>query len=308
MTARSEWLEWRRQGVGGSDVAGILGISPWSSPWAVWADKVGLTGETEPTEEMDFGLRLEPVLAGWFCERTGLYVHGAKPREWCANPVHRATLDGLVHEGPPPADAPPLGVVEYKTTGPGRKWETIPAHYVAQVQWQLHVTGLRHAWLAVLMGRRLDVHEAWRDDNQIDRLITEVDKFWSDHVLTGTPPPVDGLMATSQAIATAWPADDPEHPPASLPAELLERWMSYRALTRFDKLKLREVEQAIRVILGDGTMGEVDGRPAVTLRAQDRRGAIDEQKLLADGIDPDRYRQPGSTFRVLRPTRQDTER
>ena len=35
---RTDWLAWRRKGIGASDIAGILGISPWASPWSVWAD------------------------------------------------------------------------------------------------------------------------------------------------------------------------------------------------------------------------------------------------------------------------------
>lgn len=40
---RAEWLEWRRNGIGATDVAGILGVSPWASPWSVWADKCAPT-------------------------------------------------------------------------------------------------------------------------------------------------------------------------------------------------------------------------------------------------------------------------
>ena len=49
MTDRAEWLAWRRSGIGASDVAGILGISPWASPFTVWADKLGLL----PDEDLD---------------------------------------------------------------------------------------------------------------------------------------------------------------------------------------------------------------------------------------------------------------
>ena len=38
---RPEWLALRRKTVGGSDAAGIIGLSKWSTPYTVWADKTG---------------------------------------------------------------------------------------------------------------------------------------------------------------------------------------------------------------------------------------------------------------------------
>lgn len=32
---RSEWLDWRRGGIGASDVAALCGMSPWASPMSV---------------------------------------------------------------------------------------------------------------------------------------------------------------------------------------------------------------------------------------------------------------------------------
>ena len=46
---RAEWLNWRRTGLGGSDIAAVLGLSKWRTPWDVWADKKGLLPEKEET-------------------------------------------------------------------------------------------------------------------------------------------------------------------------------------------------------------------------------------------------------------------
>ena len=40
---REEWLERRRNTIGGSDAAGIVGLSSWASPFSVWAEKTGRT-------------------------------------------------------------------------------------------------------------------------------------------------------------------------------------------------------------------------------------------------------------------------
>ena len=62
---RDKWLEIRRSGIGGSDIAGIMGISPWSTPLAVYCDKVGLRPPQDPTVAMEFGTRMEPTLRKW---------------------------------------------------------------------------------------------------------------------------------------------------------------------------------------------------------------------------------------------------
>ena len=43
---REEWLSARRTGIGGSDIAAILGLSPWRTPLDVYRDKVD--GEDQP--------------------------------------------------------------------------------------------------------------------------------------------------------------------------------------------------------------------------------------------------------------------
>ena len=45
--SRSEWLQHRRKGLGGSDAAAVAGLNPWKSPFAVWMEK---TGQIEPED------------------------------------------------------------------------------------------------------------------------------------------------------------------------------------------------------------------------------------------------------------------
>ena len=51
--SRDEWLAIRRTGIGSSDIAGVLGLSPWASPYTVWADKRGRVPPVEQTEAME---------------------------------------------------------------------------------------------------------------------------------------------------------------------------------------------------------------------------------------------------------------
>ena len=64
---RDEWLELRRQGIGGSDAAAILGLNPWKTPMDVWLEKTGeFTRDDEENEQMYWGTVLEAVVAEEF--------------------------------------------------------------------------------------------------------------------------------------------------------------------------------------------------------------------------------------------------
>src|SRR5262245_57780142 len=123
---RAEWLEWRRTGLGGSDIAGILGLSKWESPWSIWANKVGILPDRDASEAMEFGQRAEMMLEAYFEDRTGLWVRGRQERR--QHPTHewmKCTIDGRAHEARSGSDDPTdaIGVVEYKTTAdPPEAW------------------------------------------------------------------------------------------------------------------------------------------------------------------------------------------
>ena len=65
---REEWLKLRRNGIGGSDAAAIIGLNPYSSAFQVYCDKVGLLPETEDNEAMRQGRDFEAYVAERFEE------------------------------------------------------------------------------------------------------------------------------------------------------------------------------------------------------------------------------------------------
>lgn len=278
LTARQEWLQWRRQGVGASDVAGILGISPWASAWSVWADKVGVMPEQPENEYMEAGRWLEQAIGPWFTHKTGLHVAGEQTQTAHPDhPTHRATLDGLVfarHQriyidggttdpefahlgfGSHTLTDDPLGLLEIKTARAGKKWEFVPPHYQTQGQWQMHVTGLDKVWFAVLMGRRLDIHEMERNQAEINMMVERVDRFWSGHVKQGIPPRVDGSNATTNALRDYY--DDTytttDYIEAdSKTADIVFDWKVAKANSKTAEKAEKELANAVRAALGNAT-------------------------------------------------------
>ena len=53
--SRDDWLEHRKKSIGGSDASAVAGLNPWTSPYSVWADKLGLLPPKEENEAMRLG-------------------------------------------------------------------------------------------------------------------------------------------------------------------------------------------------------------------------------------------------------------
>ena len=307
MTA--EWLEWRRNGIGASDVAGILGLSPWASPWSVWADKVGLSEGPDESEAMEFGKRAEPMLGGYFTDRTGLQIAGEQT--WCTHPEYPfmlATVDGFVFESDADyidrAVCDAIAVVEFKTTSEA-PWDEVPAHYACQATHIANVTGFDVVWFGVLhlaFGRpTFRVHEFTPDAEDRAFVDEAVTRFWHDHVLTGTPPPTDGKEATTRALGEAW--DDTTDEPVEL-TEPMRRQLNDLAdlkanIKRLEMLRA-EMENEIKAALADHELGAVDGWK-VSWKSQTRT-SIDTKALRAGMPEVAEKFTNESTTRVLRIT------
>jgi putative phage-type endonuclease len=218
-----DWREWRRNGIGASDIAGILGLSPWSSPYSIYADKLGLLPAPEQTEQMEFGWRAEPMLAGYFTDRTGLFVAGEQLMMTGPEPWMRTTLDGFAFEGFPgdPDDA--VAAVEFKTTDdPPDAWaQQVPLHYACQATWIALVTGQPTVIFGVLHRRAFRTYTFTPSADDLELLRSRAWTFWSEHVLKRIPPDVDGTPATKDALDAMFTADD-DAPPVEADKETLK--------------------------------------------------------------------------------------
>lgn len=293
-TDRSEWLAARRQGIGGSDVAAILGLAPpaWGSAWALWADKTGLVPvRDEPTEAMQLGTDLEPIIATWFHRATGLYVHGEQTKvthpeqTWAFAHVDGFVADAADHPGGPHDPyGPPLGIFEAKYDG-GAPWDEIPVHYQCQVQWSLYVSGMERAWMAVMhlpFGRpRFRIYDVERNEADIELLSERCADFWFNAVVAGRAPLADGSRATTETLAAAWQPQGIEVTDIDELADVVEHLRAERSAVRAHEAEVREAENLLKAALGEATEGIVDGELVISWRSQQRR-SIDVKALRAD--------------------------
>lgn len=209
--ARSEaWHALRREGIGASDVAAICGMSTFNTPLDVWEAKRGLREPSADSPVMEWGRRLEPVIADAFSETTGIAIRRrsreVRYRDW---PVLFAHLDRSTPEGP----------LEIKASMSTRGWgETgsadVPQHVGLQVQAQLLCTERPRAFVAALLGYR---DFRWYDvpfDRELvmDQVLPILRDFW-DGVESGIPPEPDGSESYSAFLRRMHPRDErPERP------------------------------------------------------------------------------------------------
>ena len=76
--AEQEWLAYRRRGIGGSDVAAILGISPFRTARDLYDDKLNIASAADDAGNwvaLEMGHLLEPLVAQIFAKKTGLEVY-----------------------------------------------------------------------------------------------------------------------------------------------------------------------------------------------------------------------------------------
>lgn len=207
---RQGWLRLRREGIGSSDAPGILGVSPFQSPLAVYADKLGLKEDDEQSEAMKWGTLLEPLILSEFGAETERAVKQAgellRSRDV---PWLQCTLDG---EEIDVARGGLIGQVEAKATGwrAGDWSEGIPEHVMVQVQHAFAVTGREWGSVVVLLnGCRLLWADVERDQPFIDEVLMPAEaEFWR-RVQAREPVDPDGSKSSAEALKWLYPTSDP---------------------------------------------------------------------------------------------------
>ncbi len=204
---RGQWLEVRKGGIGSSDAAAAVGLSPYKSPLELWSEKTGRVVKVEEGADMDsptyWGTLLEPYVAQAYQQRTSRRVR--KVNAVLQHPTFPFMLANIDREVIGSAD---VQILECKTAGEfgSRLWrDGVPEYVQLQVQHQLAVTGKAAADVAVLLcGQQLEVHRIERDEGVIARLIVLEARFW-EHVVSDTPPPADGSASAERALRQLYP-------------------------------------------------------------------------------------------------------
>lgn len=190
----AEWHEARKGSLGGSQVGAVLGLNPWESAVTCYYKVRGeIDSHIEPSMSMRIGTALETPILGLFeAEHPDLKVFTTGTYRSVAEPWMNANVDGIWEE----ADGS-RGVIEVKFSSDW--WSEPPRHYVAQVNWYMHILGLDCAVIVALCGSAYKEFWIRRDQFVIDSMLARVREFWVG-VESGVRPAWDGSDSTYKTM------------------------------------------------------------------------------------------------------------
>jgi len=267
--SREEWLAQRSTGIGGSDAAAILGISPWTSGWALWKEKIGEAPPVAETDAMRRGTETEPMIRKAFAAVTGFevvttdysYRHPEIP--WML-----ANLDGLVLDD---FTGKPRAILEIKNSHNARGWrDGVPDYYVSQVQHYMAVVNIDLAYVCVL----LDDHELqWFEvpaDPAYQSALIAQEGLFHDLIVNKIEPEVDGTdLEMLRKVYKAEVGKAKEIEPDVLAA--VEDRQRIAAEIKALKAQQEECEALIMRALEDAEIGTFDGKEVVSWKQQASR-------------------------------------
>ena len=256
---REEWLQLRKQGIGGSDAGAVCGLNPYTSAMDVFLEKTAEElPEEKDNESMREGRDLEDYVAKRFCEETGFKVRRSYATYTNEKyPFMIADVDRLLvgkEQG--------LVGLECKTASPyhAEKWKNgkIPAHYLAQCYHYMAVLDAKAWYIAVLIyGREFKYIRIDRNEEIIQNLIKIEECFWNAHVLSRTMPEPDGSHAADDFISGQYKNSIPESR-ISLDGfdEKLKRREEITALIEELDTEKKKIEQEVKLYMKDAELAE----------------------------------------------------
>lgn len=268
-----------RHGLGGSDVAAAIGLSPYKSPITLWQELTGRLEGFAGNEKTKWGTTLEPVIRQEYADRHGVQL--IVPEHSSFDDWRRATPDGLVIGGPSEGE-PSVAVfcdfsrgLEIKSVGlrMQSQWgddgsANVPALYEVQVRWYMSILNLDRWDFAVLIGGQ-EYHEytIMRDLEIEEALIVQATEFWFEHVLKDVPPPPDATNDYAHFLVERYAERSKEYVQAS--ADLNTKLMALqnqgeqlKALTQTKKLLENEIRAELKNAAGaDFALGRVNNVP-----------------------------------------------
>lgn len=300
---RGPWLKARREGIGGSEVAALVGISEYDTSWSIFNKKTKTDPDVELTgAPIEWGHRLEDVVAEKIAEEVGM-VSRFGGGLWAdrAKPFLRVTPDRFATKARSwKADA----LIECKTAGDGDEWTSgtiypggrgtgsAPLSYQAQCQWQMGIIGLPVAYLGCLvMGREREFFtvEVHFDSGWFAELAAEAERFWHENLLVNEPPMHDlRHPKTEQMLKLLSPVV--VKPSVDLPEDaedLLREYKKAQEKVKAAQADLDEIKNFFRMWTGDAGAGYLpwpgkkEGLKVVSYPAVNSTG-IDVEALRRD--------------------------
>lgn len=293
-----EWLAWRRKGIGGSDVASALGLSPYRTARELYFDKIGVAPVVEGEDKsitFEIGHLLEDVVAQIFAKKTGFTVY--RDQMMYQHPLFPFMLADVDRFLKLPDGR--TAILECKTAHYDVQYlwanDAVPRHYEMQVRHYMAVMNIDVAYIACLFSNS-EADFAWRkierDLDEEENTILQLQDFWENHVMRRVEPAlVEKPDLVLDALSRYYGPADRSQPTVKVGEEFIPT-LEHILELKTQKLALdqqsRKLDEQIKTayvpivdLMGTACKAECVGKNVtfnVTLNPQQRTG-IPKEKL-----------------------------
>ncbi len=282
-----DWLNWRKSGIGASDIAVLTGSNGYTTPLKLWEIKCGFREGDPINTAMAHGIQHEDIARQWMNEH---FQFNLKPIciEDTEKAHFRASLDGYDFDSDTLVEI--KCPVSESILDKARISQSIPNYWFDQIQWQIMLSSPKKAMLAIWDYRHnscitLDMFGLTK---KIEKMRSLADDFWH-HVQIGKAPEPN----KSDYIEIS----DPE-----LHALLLEYQELLIRGSGIDSRK-KEVRKQIEEFGDDGNFIA----HGFKVQRMSPRVSYDIDKMRMDGIDVDLYAKKNETigwYRIFPPKKR----
>lgn len=171
-----EWYEFRKEHLGASDIAAIMGISPWKSAYRLWQEKTGKVEDSPPNTAMKRGVELEQKALETYQFVSDNILLDEKEidlvqvyDDW---DIASCSLDGMTIDKVVEVKVPSKMTIQLCKEG------TIGDNYMMQVQWQMMITGKEKADFFCYSEDDFALLEVSEDKELQTKMLMGAKEFW----------------------------------------------------------------------------------------------------------------------------------
>jgi len=281
-----EWHALRQAGIGGSDVAALLGMDRYKSPFGLWLEKRGEMPDRPVPEKLAraayWGHKHERDMSERFCELTGMRTRRIGLIRHETDEWRRANLDYRVLGCP---DGPCGLELKNRSYYKAREWgetgdpDGVPDKEALQTVHYLAVTGFSHFHVGVLLEGNDDRwYRIDRDEQLIDDVVA-MERSFMERVWSGEAPPLDGHAALTELMAVLYAGDEDAR--KELDPVKVESLLSRRAMLKAQIAQAAEevdgCENQLKELLGEAEVAV--GPDGERLYTRKQNGQFSEKRF-----------------------------
>lgn len=204
--SREEWLEIRRNSIGGSDAASACGMSPWKSPLELWCEKMDMIPDKETNESMRRGTYLEEYVAQRFQEETGKKVRRDNFMYSSDDfPCLTANIDRVIVGEDAGLECKTMN--DYSSNDYDFESGEIPVQYYCQCQHYMMVMGWKYMYIAFSSNFKFSWLKVDRNQEFINDMRQKELDFWYNFVIKKIRPEADGSESAMKTLEDLYPSE-----------------------------------------------------------------------------------------------------